>query len=273
MKRALQDVVFASEKRKNVLLLLQDGPKKMDTLLNAVDTNRQSLLPQLRILEEHHLIDHYDDTYELTTMGKLVIDETAPSIELMEFLDTNIDYWGTRNLDFIPSILLSRIKELGNCRIVNPTVTELHEMDKEFSRAAEQSESLYGVTNYFHPNFPGLFSKMAEKGLKVHFILSEDLADKLHSENYGDFNKLLKNNLFSFSVYPGKLNVMSFMFHDNHLMMHMLDKKEKFDNKYILCENEEAIYWANELFEYYEQKSRPISEHIKPDLASEPLKT
>jgi len=258
MKRALQDVVFASEKRKNILMILQEGSQNIEKLLTLLDTSRQSLLPQIKILKEHHLIDQDDDIYELTTIGKLVVDETSSAIELMGFLDADIDYWGTRNLDFIPSLLLNRIRELGNCKIVNPTLTELHEMDKEFYRAAQESEAMYGITSYFHPNFQELFNAMSEKRLKVDFIVCKDLLDKLQTDGFKDFEDLLENELFTFSVYEGKLNFMSFMFHDNHLMMHLLNKTGDFDNRYILCENGKAIKWANELFEYYKQNSKPV---------------
>jgi predicted transcriptional regulator len=58
MKKPLLDVIFASEKRKNVLLVLQEGPKQMETLLESLGTIRQALLPQIRILEEHYLVAH-----------------------------------------------------------------------------------------------------------------------------------------------------------------------------------------------------------------------
>lgn len=75
MKKSLLDVLFMSEKRRRVLLLLQDGTKEMEDILKSLDTTRQALLPQIRILKEHCLIDHYDDTYELTTIGKLIVDD------------------------------------------------------------------------------------------------------------------------------------------------------------------------------------------------------
>ena len=73
MKNNLLDVLFKSEKRKNELLLLQDGPMDMETILTSLGTTRQSLLPQLKILVQHHLISKKDDTYELTTIGNLLL--------------------------------------------------------------------------------------------------------------------------------------------------------------------------------------------------------
>ncbi|MDW7733504.1 MAG: hypothetical protein SCH66_13885 [Methanolobus sp.] len=71
MKKQITEVLLASDKRKNVLLLLQEGPLKMETLLESLDTTRSALLPQIKILKENHLISKSQDTYELTTIGKL----------------------------------------------------------------------------------------------------------------------------------------------------------------------------------------------------------
>jgi predicted transcriptional regulator len=118
MKRPLLDVMFASEKRKDVLLLQQDGPKEMGSLLKYLNTSRQALLPQTKILEAHYLIQHEKDTYTLTHIGKLIIDEIAPAIGTIDVLNNNIDYWGTHNFNFIPPHLLNRIRELGPCNSV-----------------------------------------------------------------------------------------------------------------------------------------------------------
>ncbi|AFV25201.1 hypothetical protein Mpsy_3002 [Methanolobus psychrophilus R15] len=91
MKKPLLDVIFASEKRKNFILLLKDGPQEMGYLLKSLDTNRQALLPQIRVLEEHHLVSHDRDTYELTTIGKLVVDRMTPVLYTIDALDADID--------------------------------------------------------------------------------------------------------------------------------------------------------------------------------------
>jgi len=43
----------------------------MQNILKSLDTTKQSLFPQVRILEEHHLVTGSDDVYQLTTIGKL----------------------------------------------------------------------------------------------------------------------------------------------------------------------------------------------------------
>jgi predicted transcriptional regulator len=108
MKKSLLDVIFMSEKRKGVLLLLQKGAQEMEDLLVSLKTTRQALLPQIRVLEDHYLVAHYKDVYELTTIGKLIVDEMKPLVDTITVLDSDINYWGSHNLDFIPSLLLQR---------------------------------------------------------------------------------------------------------------------------------------------------------------------
>lgn len=73
MKKPLLGVIFESERRKKVLLLLQDGAKEMEYILSSFNTTRTALLPQMKILEEYHLISYYKDTYALNDTGKLMV--------------------------------------------------------------------------------------------------------------------------------------------------------------------------------------------------------
>jgi len=136
--KPLLDIIFASEKRKNVLLLLQDGPKKMEFLLKSLHTNRQALLPQIRILDNHYLITHSHDVYVLTTIGKLIVDEMIPFLDTVESLESDIDYWGNHSLDFIPFHLLERISELGHCIDVCMSVPRFHDPPKDPAAAIEK---------------------------------------------------------------------------------------------------------------------------------------
>ena len=56
MKQLLLDALFMSEKRAKDLLLLKDGLQEMQYFLFTLNTTRQTLLPQVRMLEEHTLL-------------------------------------------------------------------------------------------------------------------------------------------------------------------------------------------------------------------------
>jgi len=185
--KPLLDIIFASEKRKNVLLLLQDGPKKMEFLLKSLHTNRQALLPQIRILDNHYLITHSHDVYVLTTIGKLIVDEMIPFLDTVESLESDIDYWGNRNLDFIPPHLFKRISELEECTIVNPSITKIYELNDKITDSCYNSDSVSMIAASFHPDYPAIFSEMANKNVKVRYIY--DRVDEMYQDYLkGNFN-------------------------------------------------------------------------------------
>jgi predicted transcriptional regulator len=260
VKKPLLDVVFMSDKRKKVLLLLKDGAKGMEVILNALDTTRQALLPQIRILEENYLVIHQKDTYELTNIGKLLADEMAPLLGTLEMFDNNIDYWGTHKLDFLPSHLLSRISELGRCYLVNPSFSDIYQLNTEFYEHSMKSSSVFRVSTYFHPLYPQLYPALLKNNISIYLIISQDVLDQLRQKREPDFEKLLENELFNLYVYPKKADFLAFAYNDYYLLLRLLKVNGENDHQHILCPSQSAIEWGEELFEYYLKDSIQITE-------------
>ncbi|WP_406657463.1 winged helix-turn-helix domain-containing protein [Methanolobus sp. ZRKC2] len=260
MKKQLLDVLFMSEKRKNVLLLLQDGMKETNTLLCSLETTRQALLPQIRILEESKLVDHRDDTYELTTIGQLVVEEMSALVDTVEVLDIDIAYWGERQLDFIPPDLFKRLNELGSCKVFIPDMTELHEINKEFFEKSKESRRVTKVITFLYPNFPSIYSEWIASGLYISLIISAELFEKIQEDNYEEFRGYLNSGKMELFVYSGEIKFLSFGYNDHCASFKLLRKTGDYDSKELLCCNPGAVKWCRELCEYYKAKSTPITD-------------
>ncbi|TGC08173.1 helix-turn-helix transcriptional regulator [Methanolobus halotolerans] len=260
MKRPLLDVAFASDKRKSVLLLLQDGPKKMKIVLDSLDTTRQALLPQMRILEDYHLVTGSNDVYKLTTIGEIIVNEMIPLLDTISVFDSDIHYWGTRKLNFIPHYLLERINELGKCRIVNPPIPEIYSIHTQFHETTKISESVFVITTFLYPNYSTLLSDLIENDIQMHIIISNDLYCKIQNHQYPDFEELIDNKLFHLFVCPDKMDFLAFAYNDHQTLLTLLTNREEFDNKFVICSDPSAIEWAKELFEHYLKDSVPITE-------------
>lgn len=259
MKKALLDVLFSSGKRKDTLLLLQDGPQEMDFLLRSLATTRQSLLPQIKILEEHFLVDHYDDTYELTTIGKLIVDEMRPLVDTLDVLDADIDYWGTHDFDFIPPYLLERISELKDSTVINPSLMELYNLHKTYHKD-KTPEYVYSVGNIFYPDYRSRFTEMIDNNITINYIASEDLFDKVRTESHEHLKFFIESGYFKLYVYRQKMNFLFFTFDDYHIVITPLKKDGSVDNKYIMCSTEDALKWGKDLFDHYLKDSTPITD-------------
>jgi predicted transcriptional regulator len=260
MKKPLLDVIFMSEKRKNALLLLQDGAQEMEYLLKSLNTTRQAFLPQIRILEEHHLVTHDKDIYELTTIGKLIVDDMFPLLSTLNVLDVDIEYWGTHQLDFIPPYLLQRINELGPCDLIKIGLHEIFEEDKQFTKEAKMSKSVYTMSSFVFPNFEQTFSELIANNVNIFIIISKELYEKLISDNPERSQALIDNPNIHLSVYPNRFDFLSVSINDYSCMLKLLTEQGVSDNKRVICSSDSAISWGKELFEYYLKNSIPIIE-------------
>ncbi|TGC09430.1 helix-turn-helix transcriptional regulator [Methanolobus halotolerans] len=261
MKKPLLDVLFASDKRKNLLLFLKDETKEMEEILSHLRTNRQSLLPQVRILEEHHIVTHESDIYELTIMGRQIVEKMVPLISTVNVLNTSIDYWGTRNLDFIPPHLLKRINELGKCITRQPSLVEMHSIQANFHEASKNSESVFVVTTFLFPNHVQLFKELLENGVNIHFIISPDVLGRLRYEVNPEFEKLLQNDLLNLFVHTGDdMNFLSFGLNDKCLFLRLFTNTGENDSRFTACTSSSALKWGKELFENFRENSTLITE-------------
>ncbi len=240
MKKSLIDIIFASEKRKNVLLMLLDGEKEMNLILDSLNTTRQALLPQMRILEDHCLIYKSGDSYGLTTIGTIIADEMRPFLEKIEILDNNRSYLATHNIECIPKNIFKRINELKKCKVIEPDLVNTYEVNKDFLEHARISGSLFFVFTFIHPTFPSLVSEFINKNINISIVITKELLDKLKSEWYEDFNRLMSSKNVKFYVYCKDLKISSLAVSDNCFVLRLLFKNNTFSSKQLFCRNCEA---------------------------------
>jgi predicted transcriptional regulator len=91
-KETLLDVLFESEMRLNLLLLLKEEPKKLGALLTALDREEKKLISHIIILQDYYLIDDHSETYELTTIGKIIVDRLTPFLDRLDELKACLNH-------------------------------------------------------------------------------------------------------------------------------------------------------------------------------------
>ena len=251
MTISLIDVLFRSEKRKRVLLLLKDGTKQMEDILKSLGTTRQALLPQIKILEKHNLLSKSNDSYELTIIGKLIVDDMALLVDTTKVLDIDIYYWGSHKLDCIPPHLLKRINELGSFKTRLPPIENSNEINKMIVETTEKSESMISISSFAYPNFLEILENFTAKGVELTIIVSKELDENLRHNKYYDFKRLLENKKIKIFVYPLKIDFISFTQNDYCSFLRLLTKEGAFDNSQLIFCNPGSLTWGKEFFEYY----------------------
>jgi predicted transcriptional regulator len=251
MKKALLDVVFTSERRKNVLLMLQDGPEEMELILERLHTTRQALLPQMRILKDHNLIYQFCDAYGLKNTGKLLVNKMKPFLGTLETLEENSNYLATHKVDSIPEHFLNRLCEVEGCKVIDPGHINAHQLNAEFIEEALSSKYVYFVCTFMHPGYNSILKQLLDKGIEVSVIDSKELVEKLLTEIYEVCRHFLSYKNFKIYRYEKDLAISTLTVIDNGFLLRLRLSNNEFSNKQLVCVGLNGRKWGKELYDYY----------------------
>ncbi|OEU42258.1 hypothetical protein BGV40_10485 [Methanosarcina sp. Ant1] len=258
MEISLLDLILLSEKRKNVLILLLEGPKDIETIKKNLNASATSIQPQVKKLKEQHLIVQEKDLYKLSEIGRIIADKMKPLLDTLSVLEENADYWAGRDMTEIPPFLLRRINELGHCTIIEPNIDNMFEMIPEYVKNAEKAKKLEAAIPYFHPLFPSFYLKIAENGVHISLILPEAVLKRWFEDYREQTDKFIKMKNTKLFVCTECERIPAITAADNFMAMALFPKNPVFDRKYVICFETGALAWAKELYDYYEQLSERI---------------
>ncbi len=260
MKRSLIDTMFMSEKRKNMLLLLRNGPLSMDEILDILDVSRHAMLPQVKILVENELVIKERDECRLSRIGEVVVEDMVPLLGTLTVLEESFQYWIEHDLSPIPPHLLKRIRELGYCKVVEPDLNDMFELNRELIDKSLDSDFVMGATAFLHPAFPSFVLNLVRKNIDVSIIMTEEAFEKHKVDYKEELEVFLGNNKGKLFIYPENMLFVSLFVTDSFLMMCLFDRNGKYDRKDLVFCSAEAQHWGRELFEYYLSRSRTVLE-------------
>jgi predicted transcriptional regulator len=260
MKLELINLLLFSDKRKNFLLLLAEGPKSIDEVLNLLQIPRVSLLPQIKKLKEEGLIIQEGDIYRLSAIGNILIKKAQPLLNAISVFEENEYFWSQRKMDTIPVSFLRRIGVLKSCQLIGPVIDNWSDLSPESVRYFDESSKVMLLYSYFHPFLPSLCLELANKGVELRLVLSKDLFERFCKDFRSEGEKIIAENVTIF-VWTEKTDETpaGIAITESKLLLGLVNKKGKFEGQYILSSESSALSWGKELFEYYIEGSRKIS--------------
>ncbi|WP_292380440.1 helix-turn-helix transcriptional regulator [Methanosarcina sp. UBA289] len=255
MKISLIDLAFLSEKRKDVLLLLEEGPKTGDEIKTALNVNSTSIMPQIKKLKEGRLIVQDDrNTYRLSEMGEIVVEKMEPLLDTVRVFEENYDYWINHDFTAIPESLLNRIDELGNYFMLEPDLNRLFEIPEDFRSNLLESRRIKMFLSYFNPLHVEMYLELAKKGAEICLILTEPVFERMKADYYQDLKFLVESK--NVEIYICDKNVtLKDVVTERFCSLVLFDKKGKFDHQRLMSFDESALKWCEELFLYYKDRS------------------
>jgi predicted transcriptional regulator len=252
------NVISASDKRRNLLILLNSGTKDWDEIKRTLKVTSTGILPQIKILEVEHLIQRDGKKFSLTPMGKVLASHLEPLVKTMDVFDKNKKFWQDHNLGVFPHEILLEIKDLGNYQILENPDEELFDIN-QFLRNIAQSKTVKGVSHTIHPKYPEFFMNLAKIGTASSIILTPGVY-KVVKEKYPDHLKeYLKADKSEMFVSKNDLK-FSFTVTDSYFSLSLFYNNGVFDSKRdVVSYDESARRWGDHLFAYFKDQSEKIT--------------
>ncbi|WP_406657636.1 winged helix-turn-helix domain-containing protein [Methanolobus sp. ZRKC2] len=259
MKAELISTVFLSEKRKNTLLMLMEGPATIDEIKESLTGTTSAIMAQVKILLEQRLIENEEDEYRLTSVGKIVMKKIKPLTETLNVVEDNKDYWDSRNLNAVPEFLLDRLGDLGSVLVHEPDLNHLFEPPKELLTSLKTTKNASTFYSYFCPTCPCNYAELAKREVQYDLILTKPVYERLldeYTEQHDAMMEARNSNIYICNDDTVKLGALSIT--DDLMLIAFFNKQGIFDHKKVISFEESARKWGKDLFLYYKENSEKI---------------
>ena len=255
----ISDLVFLSEKRKNVLLLLLKGPKDMEEIKKALDMSYVAIQPQIKKLRDNNLVVQDKCKFRLSSVGVLVAKKVSDSVDTFHVLEKNFKYWITRDLSSIPPHILDRIGELGDCDVIEPDMNHVLEPSKVLTDNIVKSKHVAAFFSYFSPIIPNTYFETANKGTQISIIMTSLVFKRILTDFHSELKHFLSLENTNLSVYDGNI-ALTCTITDWLFGLVLLDEDGVFTHRTLVTLNPQGLEWGKDLFLHYKGLSRQIKE-------------
>lgn len=261
MQLELLELIFLSDKRKQLLLFLKNGPKNMDEIKEALQVTSTAILPQIKKLKEKSLVIQEDKNYTLSLIGKVLVDKMQPLVTIIDVFEDNFGYWTERDLHGIPASFRKRIGELGNCKLIQPDLDRMFELDPEIVENLFESKYILECIAYFDPSLISICQRLAKNRADFSFLISESVFQRYSEDHLEDLRNFLALENMKFFLYTGELGIANLTVTDKFFMISLFPKNQKhFDRESLISYEPSALLFGNELFNELLRSSTRITQ-------------
>jgi predicted transcriptional regulator len=250
-------VLTFSERRKDILFLLEESPKTLSEIKNYFNSTSPEILPRLKEMEQANMILKQEGLYQLSSVGKVSAIYYRSFLDTLASIEANEDFWRNHDLDSIPETILSRIRELKDCRVIKDETEHIYDSHKSFIENVMSSTQFMGLASIFLPNFPKMFLGLARKNIPVSIIVTQKVFLQVKREYMAEIEEFFKYE--HTSLYVSEDARVSFGVTDRFCSLSLFFENGTYDPRSDLVGfDPSSIKWGEDLFNHYKEKSIEI---------------
>jgi len=272
----LQALLTLSEKRKEILFLLQEKARTLTEIKDYFDVKTPEIMPRLKEMEAANIIIKKGEQYHITPLGNVIAMHYRPFLDTLAAIEANEDFWNEHDISAIPGGMLYRIQELKECKTVKMEDYNINESHPEFIENVGGATRVMGAACIFRSTWIDLILDCANQGVPIDIIITKGIYEKIIKEYHDELETLLKTENAHIRVCD-ELNI-SFTITDSFFSLSLNYPNGHHDTRDDLIGSDNAsIKWGEDLFKHYLKDSieveciGPINKAIEQELYSQSL--
>lgn len=258
MDKALIDLLFMSQKRRDLLLLLKNRGKTIDEIVDVLNVNPTGMLPQIKKLKDEHLVLQEDRKYRLTPLAEILVEKMEPLLDVLQVIEKNMDYWEERNLTALPRSLLKRINDLQSCFLVKPDPDNIFEPSAVFLENIKKSKKILSFSSIFHPVFSEIFLANEDDDTEITLIVTEKICERLKTDFEKELQLYLAREKRRLFICKDEIKIAMLVKTERFMAADFLTLKGVFDQETIIGFEPAALAWTEDLILHYGKQAREI---------------
>ena len=260
MDKMLIDLVFMSQKRKDLLLLLRDGAKTIEEIVDILNVTPTGMLPQIKKLKEESLVLQDGREYRLTPLAEVLVEKMQPLLDILEVIEEHKDFWQERDLSGLPPAFLERLNELKPYSLVNPDPDKIFETPAVFLDNVEKSKNILYLSSIFHPVFPETFLKTENHDAEITLIVTKRIYERLKHDFENELKLYINQERKRLFVCADELKIAMLTKTEHFMMADFLTWKGAYDQESVISFEPDPLKWAEDLILHYKEQAQEIKE-------------
>ena len=251
--------VTSSDKRKNLLVMLDSGPRSWDQIRDALQVTSTGMLPQIKILIDRGLVRKEKDRYCLTDLGQTVAHSLVPLVRVTDVFDTLEGYLPDHDFSVLPASFRHCIGDIAGVRVTEVETAEVFEPHQTFLNNLANAQCIFGIVPVLYPSHSTFFVNLAREGIEVSIVMTQAIFNRVRDEHQDELNEGL--NLPNLHFYLSDEDIrFACVATDRYLWLSLYTKSGIYDPKKELISYEpSARQWGERLVRYYQDRSRNIT--------------
>lgn len=252
--------MIKSRIRLNILSSITEYPKAMKEIKEENDLSFAAISNNMKRLLEENMVIKIEDKYLISQIGLLKLYSLMDFLKLMSSTKKFEELWLNHDMGGVPDFLLEDLGALKDSELIKANYADIYKTHTNFKELLIKSQDVCGVSSISHPDYMGIFESMLKGDAKVTLIFTKEIVKKVVlSVDFKALSKVILNKNLEIRLYNGEIPV-AFTVTEKFMSLGLFNCDGSYDqNRDLISTEKSSIRWGKSLFEYYHQKSEPLT--------------